>query len=124
MQVKSKVKAKVVLISSMHDALSKFVDAFEKVSKGEDIKPEDTVGFDSLEELNKVLTPKRLELINAVRRYAPDSVKELASIVNRDLRNVYRDLKILQAGGFIKLYKTGKKVKPIVDYDEIVIKLT
>ncbi len=119
----TKAKAKVVIISSLEEALNRFKEAYKSVESGRSVEPTDTVGFQSLSDLNKALTPERLKLISVIRESKPNSVKELASIVGRDMRNVYRDLKLLEGMGFVKLQKKGKEVKPVVDYDEIVIKL-
>ncbi len=119
----TKAKAKVVIISSLEEALNRFKEAYKSVESGRSVEPTDTVGFQSLSDLNKALTPRRLQLISVIRESKPGSVKELASIAGRDVRNVYRDLKLLEGMGFVKLRKEGKEVKPVVDYDEIVIKL-
>lgn len=48
------------------------------------------------EQAEKVLTEKRLELVETIREEEPDSIKELAQLVDRDQAAVHRDLQILR----------------------------
>lgn len=115
-------KRKVVRTANLKTALKEFAEAYKKAQRGE-IEERDTIGVASLKELKAILSPKRLELIRAVKEHSPASIKELAELVGRDIRNVHRDLTLLEAAGLVELKKKGKEVKPVVDYDEIVIRL-
>ncbi len=52
--------------------------------------------FESLEDLRRALTPKRMDLLVAILRQAPGSVTELAKLAGRDLKNVSEDLTLLR----------------------------
>jgi predicted transcriptional regulator len=78
--------------------------------------------FESLEDLRKILTVKRLDLLITVLRQAPESVTELARLVRRDLKNVSADLTILRQVGLIEFVAAkghGNARTPVVPYDEI-----
>ncbi len=122
MAVAEKTKEKVIVITDLKSSLKEFARAYEKASKGEVVE-RDTIGVSNLKELQTLLSPKRLELLKVIKEHKPRSIKELAELVKRDFRNVYRDLVILEAVGLVELEKKGKEVKPIVDYDEIVIRI-
>lgn len=70
-----------------------------------------------------IMTRKRMELVNAINLYQPNSVQELADITNRAKQAVVRDLKILERFEVIKLEKEGRNVFPIVTRDIIVVSL-
>ena len=121
MAVAEKTKEKVIVITDLKSSLKEFARAYEKASKGEVVE-RDTIGVSNLKELQTLLSPKRLELLKVIKEHKPRSIKELAEMVKRDVRNVHRDLVILEAVGLVELEKRGKEVRPVVDYEEIVIR--
>ena len=75
-----------------------------------------------MEDLRKLLTAKRLDLLVAILRDAPGSVTELAQRVRRDIKNVSEDLAALQQLGLIEFApgpSHGNARAPVVRYDEI-----
>ena len=72
--------------------------------KGKEVKTRpDTLVFDSLAEMAKVLTPRRLELLGFIRRHHPESVRELAALARRDSKNVSEDVRALEQYGLIEV---------------------
>jgi predicted transcriptional regulator len=65
----------------------------------------------SIEDYAK-LTPKRLMLLDHLIEGHTASINELASTVNRDVKNVYNDLKTLESLGLINLVKMGRRLVP------------
>jgi predicted transcriptional regulator len=61
---------------------------------------QDTLYFISLEELRQVLTDRRLELLRLIHKERPDSIKALAALAGRDLKNVNADVHLLARLGF------------------------
>ena len=122
MAVAEKTKEKVIVITDLKSSLKEFARAYERASRGEVVE-RDTIGVSSLKELQTLLSPKRLELLKVIKEHKPRSIKELAEMVKRDVRNVHRDLVIFEAVGLVELEKRGKEVIPVVDYDEIVIRI-
>lgn len=70
---------------------------------------QDTLYFTSLEELRQVLTDRRLELLRLIHKERPDSIKALATLAGRDLKNVNADVHLLARLGLLDLTeeKTG-----------------
>lgn len=98
----------------------KLRDAIEAFREGE--------GFDCyLEEELEVsgtdmkLTVKRIELIDFISKTRINSINNLASKIGRDVKNVYKDLKILERMGLVRLVKQGKRIIPESLVKEITI---
>ncbi len=90
---------------AMEHALGAYVEgeAFDYLTEDIlDLEPQD---------LSK-LTPKRLELLDQMSRHNADSINKLATIIGRDVKNVYNDLKILESLGLIELVKDGRRMIP------------
>lgn len=64
-----------------------------------DFKPEQTA----------LLTPKRIELLCQLAVLRVESINDLAKKVKRNVKNVYEDLKVLNAFGFVKLNRRKKR---------------
>ena len=59
--------------------------------------------FENVEELRRILTQKRLELLLAISRHRPASVHELAGLLGRDYKNVSADIALLERLGLVRL---------------------
>jgi len=92
-------------------------------------KKKDVVYFSSFEEMNKVLTPNRIELLEIIRTKKPESIYQLAQFAGKDQGNVTKDVNVLEEHGFLEIIKTkeGNRMKsePRSDYNmiEMAIKL-
>lgn len=87
---------------------------------------EDSISFQSLDQLRKFLTPKRLELLRAIRHKKPQSIYELAKLVERTPENVNTDIKFLEQLGFIEVIKVKdirEKSVPEVSYDKMTLEI-
>ena len=76
--------------------------------------------------MRKILTPRRLELLHAIKEKNPQTVYELAHALRRDLKNTSDDLAILANIGLVELRKTTKgrkKVIPSVTVDKIQVEI-
>lgn len=71
--------------------------------------------------LKDIITPARTELMDAIREKKPNSVGELAKLVNRHQESVSRDLTILNNYGILDFVKTGTTRKPIIEKDIIAV---
>ena len=65
--------------------------------------------FGSLADMARALTPKRLETLRLIRRHRPASVRQLAEIAGRDLKNVLADVKALEGLGLITTAGAGQE---------------
>lgn len=74
----------------------------------------------SQESADRVLTPKRRELIDVLATFEVDSQRELAERLERDPGNVKRDLTILIEEGVVAREKEGRSYRPYLKYDTVI----
>ncbi len=82
-------------------------EAFSRVAsaaqKGTEPRAIPMLSFPSIAEMARTLTPKRLELLRLIRRrHRPQSVRQLASLAGRDIKNVSTDLRVLENLGLVE----------------------
>lgn len=77
--------------------------------------------FDLDKENLSKLTPRRIEILDKISSMNFQSINELAMKIGRDIKNVYRDLKVLEELGFVKLERRGKRIRPVPLLKEITI---
>lgn len=82
-----------------------------------------TLSFSSYDDLMDTLTPRVLDLIEVIRKRAPESINEAARFVDRDVKNVYEELNELARLGIIYFEEEGRRKRPVVWFDELVIQL-
>lgn len=80
-----------------------------------------TLQFGTYDDLVDSLTPLRLELIQSIAEHAPESMREAARLVDRDMSDVHSDLKQLETLGVLELEKGGPggAMQPVVPFDRI-----
>ncbi|MDT3437695.1 hypothetical protein [Haloarcula sp. 1CSR25-25] len=79
------------------------------------------IQFGSYNDLVDSLTPLRLELIQAIAENNPQSMREAARLVDRDVSDVHSDLKHLEVLGILELEEGGPggAMQPVVPFDRI-----
>ena len=105
---------------SFHDDVT---DGIEALERGEAVESAPTLSFTSYDELMATLTPRVLELVEAIRRDEPASINETARVVDRDVKNVHEELSRLARLGIVFFEEAGQRKRPIVWFDELVITL-
>ena len=71
-------------------------------------------------EMLECLTQKRIEMIKMIARFNPKSIRELSRLLERNIKNVFEDLILLQKNRFISFENKGKSRKPIVSVKKVV----
>jgi predicted transcriptional regulator len=73
------------------------------------------------EDIGKILTRERIRLLHIIREKKPESISELARILDRKESNVHNDLTFLEGIGLLEIKKGRNHVKkvPVVDYDAL-----
>jgi predicted transcriptional regulator len=97
-------------------------ELMQRVANGDRTPQESGLYFESVEELRRILTEKRLELLLAINRHRPASVHELAGLVRRDYKNVSTDITLLKRLGLLRLEAKrgkGRAQAPTVPYHQI-----
>ena len=97
---------------------SEFARLFKEGLSGKESGHYSLMLFD---EFQKVFSAERLKLLTVIARNEPSSIRELARMVERDVKNVYNDLKLLYSHGLVEFEeRKGRKV-PVVPYRKLKI---
>ena len=85
---------------------------------------QDSIACKSMDDMMKLMTKTRFQVFAAIVEKTPESLTELADVLEKDLGNVLRDAKVLESLGLIELRKSpgrrGEKVKPLALYQRII----
>ena len=118
-----KIKHIRLQVKTLDEMAADFKRVWKDAGKGKSVREAaETICFDSVEDMQKFLSPERIRLLKAVHEKKPKSIYELAKMLKRDRKNVTEDVKMLEGVGLIerKAIKRGKeKVELVVDYDRI-----
>jgi predicted transcriptional regulator len=95
------------------------------LDRGENPPPYLERVYRDVDNLHRVTRPKNLELLRVLATECPESIRETARLVDRDVRQVHRNLEELEALDLIEFQSDGpgKPKRPIVWYDEIAVEL-
>ena len=113
----------VVTVKSSSEFHDDVTDGIESLERGEGVDTTPTLSFTSYDDLMETLTPRVLDLIEAIRREEPSSINHTARVVDRDVKNVYEELNRLAQLGIIFFEKDGQNKRPVVWFDELTINL-
>lgn len=118
-----RTKSISIKIQSLAEDIQEFTRAARAIQSGHPPKTmTDSLSFSSLEAMRRVLTPKRLELLQVIRLERPASIYALAKTTGRDLRNVQDDVAMLARLDLVSLSPGSHAragVSPRVEYDQI-----
>ena len=117
------MKVMTIRIKSESEAMKDFAQAFDAARKRRPMKTKKGAYFASLEAVRKILTPKRLQLLRAVKAECPKSIYALAKMTRRNFSSVLKDVELLTRHGLIELTKAKRSprraVHARVSYDAI-----
>jgi predicted transcriptional regulator len=71
----------------------------------------------------RIFTEKRIEMVREIMNEDFNSIRDLAESLERDIKNVWEDLCILNKFGLIEFEIVGRRKIPIVKKTKIIIKL-
>ncbi|WP_186336761.1 HVO_A0114 family putative DNA-binding protein [Natrarchaeobaculum sulfurireducens] len=113
----------VVTVKSSSEFHDDVTDGIKTLERGDAVDSPPTLSFTSYDELMETLTPRVLDLIEAIRREEPSSINETARVIDRDVKNVHEELSRLAHLGIIFFEEDGQSKRPVVWFDELVINL-
>ena len=96
-----------VHVGRLGDMGRRFVGAWHRAAAGE-LVDESHITFLDLQAMLETLSPRRLELLRHVRQHGAASVRELATALERDYKNVHQDVIALESGGL--LVRDGRRL--------------
>jgi predicted transcriptional regulator len=87
-------------IGSIDDMGARFIQAWHSAERGK-TSTQEHVTFLSLEAFITAISPKRLVLIQHLRKAGPMSVRKMAGELKRDYKSVHGDVTLLVSAGLI-----------------------
>lgn len=91
----------------------------EAAAAGE--SPPAVISFATVEELRKILSDRRIELLRALKGIdgAAESISALADVLGRDYRAVHDDVTLLETYGLLFIVDEGRSKRPYLPYKRI-----
>jgi predicted transcriptional regulator len=102
----------------LDSTLARAAQTMEALERGESPAPYFGVGFSDVGQLFAVFTPRRWDLLAALREGGPMTIAELARRVRRDYKNVHGDVEKLAEWQAVEKDDKGCVFAP---YSEIVV---
>ncbi len=81
------------------------------------------VNFQDASRLQRILTPRRLELVQCLMDEPAESIRALADHLDRDVRQVHDDLQTLSEYRIIQFREEGSAKQPYIPYDTVKIEV-
>ncbi|MFB6362106.1 MAG: transcriptional regulator [Halobacteriales archaeon] len=116
-------KVLTVRIAPPEVVFDELEDRFAAIDAGERPEPLFEVVLQHEGDLNRLLSEKNLELLRAIAREEPSSIRETARLVDRDVRQVHDNLNDLEELNLLRFEADGRAKRPVVWYDEIDVEL-
>ncbi|MFB1066719.1 transcriptional regulator [Natrinema sp. H-ect4] len=97
------------------------LDRAARWEDGEDIAH--VVNFQDASRLQRILTPRRLDLVKSLMDAPADSIRALADRLDRDIRQVHDDVQTLHEYRIVHFREAGGAKQPFVPYDTVKIEV-
>ena len=112
----------VIIIEDREDTNKRW----SKALKGKMQRHDDNVIVCSSAKIaEKVFSEPRLSILRYIGKHEIKSIKELATLLKRDFKNVYNDVMFLADLGLIALKEAtkGRSLRPVLIYEDIELSL-
>jgi len=119
-----KMKHAKIIIRSVDSIKKDWKAALKGKKKG--IRQNEEIIFTGIETIAKVFSKTRMEILRAIILEKPNSIYELAKIVDRDFKNVHSDVKLLSEIGLVDLQETKDArngLRPVAKFSGIELDL-
>jgi len=97
------------------------LDRLERWEAGEAVPH--VINFQNPSDLRALLTDRRVELLRSIMTERPDSIRQLADRLGRDVKTVHDDLQVLAEYDIVHFEQAGRAKRPFVPYDSIEVSL-
>lgn len=112
----------IVTLATSEESFDRACAAAEAAQEGKQTPA--VVSFEKAENLQRLLTDSRVEVLRTIMDEAPDSISELAEQLNRDLESVKMDVEIFVECGIAYYSRQGNSDKPVIPYEAIEFSVT
>jgi len=97
------------------------LDRLDRWEAGEEVPH--VINFENPSDLRALLTDRRVELLRSLITERPDSIRQLAERLGRDVKSVHNDLQVLAEYDVVNFEQAGRAKRPFVPYDSIEVSL-
>jgi len=101
-----------IRIKPVEKMLGDFRNTFTAVQQGRRVAPRRGGYFTSIDAARNFFTRERVALLRAIRKDQPASISELSRIVERSLKSVQTDLKVLEKHGLVRFRPSRRDHQP------------
>ena len=105
--------------SQFKESALQAANEIDKSDDGTEKTASTRLNFEDPARIQRLLTPKRLELPRSVMERPPDSTRDLAARLDRNVSDVHSDLQLLAEYGIVEFQEAGRAKQPVVSYDAI-----
>lgn len=117
-------KTLTVRIGDGDQTRSEARDRVRALEAGADIDERHVLVLEDEADLQRILSPTNLALLRAIRAHEPESMRATATLVDRDFKEVHRNLTELEALNVIEFQTSGRSKQPIVRFDGIDVEVS
>jgi predicted transcriptional regulator len=96
-------------------------EAIRTLQGGDPVDQPAIVTVANEQQLSDVLNERTYTLLRVIRSDEPDSIRETARLVGRDVKNVHEEVTTLEALGIIRFDEDGQSKRPVFPYDDLII---
>lgn len=96
-------------------------EAIAAMERGEPVADRHVLDLETEADLARLVSETNLELLRTIFRHNPRSMRETATLVDRDFSEVHRNLCELAEFGVVEFEEDGRAKRPVVRFDELVI---
>jgi len=97
------------------------LDRLDRWEAGEEVPH--VINFQNPSDLRALLTDRRVELLRSIMAERPDSIRQLADRLDRDVKTVHDDLQVLAEYDIVHFEQAGRAKRAFVPYDSIEVSL-
>lgn len=103
------------------EAKESTLDRIDQWEQGNEVSH--VVNFQDASRLQRILTPRRLELVRSLMDESADSIRALADRLDRDVRQVHDDVQLLSEYRIVHFTEADGAKQPSVPYETVKIEV-
>jgi predicted transcriptional regulator len=102
--------------SQLVESTTERLEQLETDESGESVAQDEQfiLNFENLDDVALLMRRSNLELIQAIAGERPESIRQTAAVIDRDYREVHRNLEELEDLGVIEFETSGQSKRPIL----------
>ncbi|MBN1115023.1 MAG: hypothetical protein JXA66_06750 [Oligoflexia bacterium] len=118
-----KLQKAVIMIEKSSDTKKRWEKALS--GKTQNTAKQNVIICSNLKMAEKLFSEPRLEILKTIVSKHPESIKQLARLLQRDFKNVYNDVIFLSDLGLLELVEHGpqKSLMPVPKYESLELDL-